>query len=171
MYCSIFHRSIVACDCRFESVIRRKVCQYGNYRQFSKFDRGRIWGLREGGFSYREIANRLNQHQSAIVRCYQAWSSEGHEPRRRGTVKRWRTNGLQDWHLSLMATRNRFYHRRSIAGQCLANAGRPVILPTIYRKIRVFSLHSYQPHFVWQLTAQQRQIATSLERRVAQGSL
>lgn len=134
-----------------------RVRQRGNYHQLSEFDRGRIVGLREGGFSFREIANRLNRNQSTIIRCYQAWTREGQERRRRGTGGRRKTNEVQDRHLRLMATRDRFSSTRSIADQWLGNEGRPVTLRTVYRRIRAWGLQSYRPHLVLPLTVQHRQ--------------
>lgn len=40
------------------------VSQYENYRQLSKFSRGRIVGLCEGDLSYREVANCFDRNQS-----------------------------------------------------------------------------------------------------------
>lgn len=140
-----------------KSFIMPRVRQCGNYRQLSEFDRGRIVGLREGGFSYREIANRLNRNQSTIMRCYQSWTRDGQERRQRGTGGRRRTNEIQDRRLRLMALRDRFSSTRSIADVWLGNQGHPVTLRTVYRRIRGFGLQSYRPHLVLPLTAQHRQ--------------
>lgn len=140
-----------------ESFVMPRVRQRRNYRQLSEFDRGRIVGLREGGFSYREIANRLNRNQSTIMRCYQSWTRDGQERRRRGTGGRRKTNGIQDRRLRLMALRDRFSSTRSIADVWLGNQGRPVTIRTVYRRIRGFGLKSYRPHLVLPLTAQHRQ--------------
>lgn len=123
------------------------------YQQLSEFDRGRIVGLREAGFSFREIANRLGRHQSTIMRAYQARSENGVERRRRGTGTQRRTNERQDRRLRLMALRDRFSTTRSIADQWLGEEGRPIGLRTVYRRIRTFGLLSYRPHLVLPLTA------------------
>lgn len=41
--------------------------QCGTYCYLSELYRGRIIGLRKGGFAYRDIANRLNQNQSCAA--------------------------------------------------------------------------------------------------------
>ena len=55
------------------------------YQQLSEFERGRIIGLREGGFSFRDIAERLGRDVSTVHDCWQQWSREGTVSRRPGS--------------------------------------------------------------------------------------
>lgn len=110
--------------------------QYGNYRQLSEFHRHRIVG-----FLYKDIGNRFNRNRCIIGCYYQAWNRERHERQRRGTVRRKKTNVVQDRHLRLMATGNQLSSSRSIIDQSLANESRSLTLPTVYRRNRAFGLH------------------------------
>jgi transposase len=49
-----------------------RVRRLGHIHQLSNFERGRIVGLREAGFSVREIARRTGRSVRTILRCYQA---------------------------------------------------------------------------------------------------
>ncbi|GBM14934.1 hypothetical protein AVEN_77330-1 [Araneus ventricosus] len=63
-----------------------------HYQQFTEFERGRVVGLRESGFSFRDIAERLGRNVSTVHDCWQQWSREGNVSRRpgsgRGTTER-----------------------------------------------------------------------------------
>lgn len=83
--CIFWYFVVLAYDCWFESIMMPRVHRYGNCRQLSELERGRIVGLHTGGFSYREITNSFNRNQSSIVHCYQAWIWQGQERRKRGT--------------------------------------------------------------------------------------
>jgi transposase len=43
-----------------------------HYQQLTELERGRVIGLREGGFSFRDIAERLGRNVSTVHAC---WSS------------------------------------------------------------------------------------------------
>ncbi|GBO43335.1 hypothetical protein AVEN_257290-1 [Araneus ventricosus] len=53
-----------------------------HYEQLTEFERGRVVGLREGGFSFRDIAERLGRNVSTVHDCWQQWSREGNASRR-----------------------------------------------------------------------------------------
>ncbi|GFW64128.1 HTH_Tnp_Tc3_2 domain-containing protein [Trichonephila clavipes] len=38
-----------------------------HYQQLTEFERGRVIGLREGGFSYRDIAERISWNVSTVI--------------------------------------------------------------------------------------------------------
>ncbi|GBM82198.1 hypothetical protein AVEN_179509-1 [Araneus ventricosus] len=61
------------------------------YQQLIEFERGRVVGLREGGFFFRDIAKRLVMNVSIAYDCWQQWSKEGIASRRPGS----------GWHLEL----------------------------------------------------------------------
>ncbi|GFU89007.1 transposable element Tcb1 transposase [Trichonephila clavipes] len=54
------------------------------YEQLTDFDRGRIIGLREAGWSNRRIGRHLGRSDMVVARCWQQWITEGRVYRRRG---------------------------------------------------------------------------------------
>ena len=77
--------------CYLRMPLRRR---RGRYQQLTEFERDRIIGLREGGFSFRDIAERLDRDVSTVHVCWKKWSGEGTSSRRtdsgrpRGTAER-----------------------------------------------------------------------------------
>ncbi|GBN79086.1 hypothetical protein AVEN_110601-1 [Araneus ventricosus] len=55
-----------------------------HYQQLTEFERGRVVGLREGGFSFRDIAERLGRNVFTVHDCWQQWSRECTASRRLG---------------------------------------------------------------------------------------
>ncbi|GFT58096.1 transposable element Tc1 transposase [Trichonephila clavipes] len=58
------------------------------YEQLTYFDRGRIIGLREAGWSNRRIGRHLGRSDMVVARCWQQWITEGRVYRRGGAIKR-----------------------------------------------------------------------------------
>ncbi|RZC35417.1 HTH 38 domain containing protein [Asbolus verrucosus] len=58
----------------------------GDFVQSGEFERVRIIGMREAGLSFREIGRRLHRNHTTVARICSAWSNEGLQQRRRGTV-------------------------------------------------------------------------------------
>ncbi|GFU63790.1 transposable element Tcb1 transposase [Trichonephila clavipes] len=54
------------------------------YEQLTDFDRGRIIGLREAGWSNRRIGRHLGRSDMVVARCWQQWIKEGRVYRRGG---------------------------------------------------------------------------------------
>ncbi|GFU30296.1 HTH_Tnp_Tc3_2 domain-containing protein [Trichonephila clavipes] len=46
------------------------------YEQLTDFNRGRIIGLREAGWSYRRIGRHLGRSDMVVARCWQQWIAE-----------------------------------------------------------------------------------------------
>ncbi|GFS70039.1 HTH_Tnp_Tc3_2 domain-containing protein [Trichonephila clavipes] len=44
-----------------------------HYEQPSEFERGRIIGLKDGGWANRRIARHMGRSNAAIRRCWQEW--------------------------------------------------------------------------------------------------
>ncbi|GFY19311.1 uncharacterized protein TNCV_4126981 [Trichonephila clavipes] len=63
-------------------------------QQLTEFERGRIIGFREGGFSYRAIGARAQRNRSTVMRVWKQWTDEHqttrktHSGRRKETSKR-----------------------------------------------------------------------------------
>ncbi|GFU36393.1 transposable element Tcb2 transposase [Trichonephila clavipes] len=50
--------------------------------------KGRIIGLREGGFSYRAIGARVQRNSSAVMRIWKQWTDEHRTTRKTGSGRR-----------------------------------------------------------------------------------
>ncbi len=77
------------------------------YVQLSEFERGRIVGLREGGMSFRDIAERVGREPSTVHQCWTQWVEEGSHTRRPGTGPSRRTDERQDRRIRRMALATR----------------------------------------------------------------
>ena len=133
-----------------------RVRRRANFTQLSKFERGRIIGLREAGISFREIAYRVNRNQASVMRSCRAWFQEGRHRRAIGTGRQRQTTERQDRRLRLLALRDRFSTTRAIANHWFDAVGRAITMRTAYRRIRSFGLFSYRPHLVLPLTPEHR---------------
>ena len=56
-----------------------------HYKQISEFDRGRIIGLKEAGWTNRRIARHLSRSDATIRRCWQGWIENGRVQRQDGS--------------------------------------------------------------------------------------
>lgn len=129
-----------------------RVRQRGVFVQLSDFERGRVIGLREGGLSVRDIAQRIGRSVSTISRCWRRWT-EGQEQRRRIRPGRPRnTTEREDRALRLAAVRDRFSTTRAIGDiwRGLTNLG--ISVRSVYRRIHSFGLKSYRPFLCLPLT-------------------
>ncbi|RZC37850.1 HTH 38 domain containing protein [Asbolus verrucosus] len=115
-------------------------------RQLTPFERGRIVGLREGGCSYRQIARMVNR----------SVSTKNRDRRAQGSGRPRRTTNRQDRHLRLLAFRDHHMSTNSVAAAWYNVMDRVVSMPTIYRRVRSWGLHSYRPHLVLPLTRDYR---------------
>ena len=64
-------------------MLRRRVRTSVDHLQ--PFERGRIVGLLEAGWTYRRIAKHVAHNVSVICRCFQQWSVEHSHTRRPGS--------------------------------------------------------------------------------------
>ncbi|GBM76208.1 hypothetical protein AVEN_55044-1 [Araneus ventricosus] len=106
-----------------------------HYQQLTEFERGRVVGLREGGFSFRDIAERLGRNVSTVHDCWQQWSREGTDSRRLGSG--W-PRGTTDRRVRRMAVA----HRTASAAEIRAAVGTTVTQRTV--KIGYFK-DSFEP--------------------------
>ncbi|GFX42856.1 HTH_Tnp_Tc3_2 domain-containing protein [Trichonephila clavipes] len=74
------------------------------YEQLTDFDRGRIIGLREAGWSNRRIGRHLGQSDMVVARCWQQWITEGRVYRRGGSGRPRNTNDHEDRAIRRVAT-------------------------------------------------------------------
>ncbi|GFT80927.1 transposon Tf2-6 polyprotein [Trichonephila clavipes] len=74
------------------------------YEQLTDFDRGRIIGLREAGWSNRCIDRHLGRSDMVVARCWQQWITEGRVYRRGGSGRPRNTNDREDRAIRRVAT-------------------------------------------------------------------
>ncbi|GFU14360.1 transposable element Tcb2 transposase [Trichonephila clavipes] len=74
------------------------------YEQLTDFDRGRIIGLREAGWSNRRIGHHLGRSDMVVARCWQQWITEGRVYRRGGSGRPRNTNDREDRAIRRVAT-------------------------------------------------------------------
>ncbi|GFX31516.1 HTH_Tnp_Tc3_2 domain-containing protein [Trichonephila clavipes] len=74
------------------------------YEQLTDFDRGRIIGLREAGWSNRRIGRPLGRSDMVVARCWQQWITEGRVYRREGSGRPRNTNDREDRAIRRVAT-------------------------------------------------------------------
>ncbi|GFX49099.1 transposable element Tc1 transposase [Trichonephila clavipes] len=74
------------------------------YEQLTDFDRGRIIGLREAGWSNRRIGRHLGRSDMVVARCWQQWITEGRVYRRGGSELPRNTNDREDRAIRRVAT-------------------------------------------------------------------
>ncbi|GFU25581.1 transposable element Tcb1 transposase [Trichonephila clavipes] len=74
------------------------------YEQLTDFDRGRIIGLREAGWSNRRIGRPLGRSDMVVARCWQQWITEGRVYRRGGSGRPRNTNDREDRAIRRVAT-------------------------------------------------------------------
>ncbi|GFT96531.1 transposable element Tcb2 transposase [Trichonephila clavipes] len=74
------------------------------YEQLTDFDRGRIMGLREAGWSNRRIGRHLGRSDMVVARCWQQWITEGRVYRRGGSGRPRNTNDREDRAIRRVAT-------------------------------------------------------------------
>ncbi|GFU25442.1 HTH_Tnp_Tc3_2 domain-containing protein [Trichonephila clavipes] len=74
------------------------------YEQLTDFDRGRIIGLTEAGWSNRRIGRHLGRSDMVVARCWQQWITEGRVYRRGGSGRPRNTNDREDRAIRRVAT-------------------------------------------------------------------
>ncbi|GFV94544.1 transposable element Tc1 transposase [Trichonephila clavipes] len=78
-----------------------------HYQHLTDFERGRVIGLQEGGFSYRDIAERLGPNVSTVHDFEEQWSRDRTASRRPGSGRSRSTTESEDRRIGrhLRATR------------------------------------------------------------------
>ncbi|GBM75265.1 hypothetical protein AVEN_214586-1 [Araneus ventricosus] len=98
-----------------------------HYQQLTEFERGRVVGLREGGFSFRDIAERLGRNVSTVHDCWQQWSKEGTASRTPGSGRPRGTTEREDRRVRRMVAE----HRTAPAAEIRAAVGTTVTQRTV----------------------------------------
>ncbi|GFT08290.1 HTH_Tnp_Tc3_2 domain-containing protein [Trichonephila clavipes] len=90
-----------------QTILRLRLPLRRNRRQdeqLTDFDRGRIIGLREAGWSNRRIGRHLGRSDMVVARCWQQWITEGRVYRRGGSGRPRNTNDREDRAIRRVAT-------------------------------------------------------------------
>ncbi|GFV26076.1 transposable element Tcb1 transposase [Trichonephila clavipes] len=107
------------------------------YEQLTDFDRGRIIGLREAGWSNRRIGRHLGRSDMVVARCWQQWITEGRVYRRGGQCRldfcRPRaTWSVTDWRRVIFSDESRFSLSADDHRTRVWEAHRPAVRSGIY---------------------------------------
>ncbi|GBM96932.1 hypothetical protein AVEN_5335-1 [Araneus ventricosus] len=102
-----------------------------HYQQFNEFERGRVVRLREGGYSFRDIAERLSRNVFTLHDCWQQCSREGTASRRPGSGRPRGTTEREDRRVRRMAVA----HRAASAAEIRAAVGTTVTQRTVANRL------------------------------------
>ncbi|GFU01863.1 transposable element Tcb2 transposase [Trichonephila clavipes] len=69
------------------------------YEQQSQFERGRIIGIMEAGWSARRVARQLGRSECVARRCWDQWIQEMSFTRRPGSGRPRQSNRREDRHI------------------------------------------------------------------------
>ena len=86
------------------------------FQKLKELEWERIIGLREGGFSYHEIAARLQRNSSTVMRVWKQWTDEYGTARKTGSGRCKVTSADDNQHLLRMAVNDRL--RQFVDGWC-----------------------------------------------------
>ncbi|GBO03812.1 hypothetical protein AVEN_232210-1 [Araneus ventricosus] len=112
-----------------------------HYQQLTEFERGRVVGLLEGGFSFRDIAERLGRNVSTVHDCWQQWSREGTVSRRLGSGQPRGTTERKDHRVRRMAVA----HCTASAAEIRAAVGTTVTQLTVTNRLLKGHLRARRP--------------------------
>ncbi|KFM62726.1 Transposable element Tc1 transposase, partial [Stegodyphus mimosarum] len=124
---------------------------HGRYEQMSEFERGRIVGLKEVGWSYRRIARYLSRSDATIRRCWQEWVNCGRIQRQERSGRE-TTEGEDRAIVRAALTAP----DASLSSIVRANSA-PMTTRTIHRRLTEKGLRSQRPLRQLPLTSVQRQ--------------
>ncbi|GFS59924.1 uncharacterized protein TNCV_3957231 [Trichonephila clavipes] len=101
-----------------ETTVRPKYASRRNkekFQQITEFERVKIVGLQEGGFSYHVIGARVQWSSSTVMRVWKQWTDEHRATRKTGSARRKVTSARDDRHLLHVAVNDRTACSRQLA--------------------------------------------------------
>ncbi|GFS92791.1 transposable element Tc1 transposase [Trichonephila clavipes] len=128
------------------------------FQQLTKFERGRIIGLRGRRFSYHAIWARVQRSSSTVMRVWKHWTDEHRTSRKFGSRRRKVTSARDDQHLLRMAVNDCTAASRQLVARWSTATGDP--LTANHRRLRLQWAHK---HRAWQ--ADWHQVVFSDESR------
>lgn len=127
------------------------------YEQLTEFERGRIVGLREAGWSNRRIGRHLGRSDMVVARCWQQWITEGRVYRRGGSGRPRNTNEREDRAIRRAATSAPTTSLASIRRHLPPSRHPVVSRETIRRRLADAGIRSRRPLRRLPLTPHHRQ--------------
>jgi hypothetical protein len=128
LFCCVDYNLIISVEscimCKeWQSVppVRRR----NQFHQLSPFERGRIIGLREARFSYRQITAQVNQGGSVALLSSMVWRRK-REPRVPGSGRRRNTTAAQGRYLRILALSDRHNSTRWAGDEWFGVEGRSI---------------------------------------------
>ncbi|GFY19588.1 transposable element Tcb2 transposase [Trichonephila clavipes] len=122
------------------------------YKQLLQFERGRIIGMMEAGWSVRQVARQLGRSDYVVMKCWGQWIREMSFTRRPGSGRPRQTSRLED---SYIVRNSRVQPTASsipIQAQVAPSLGTPVSSRIIRRRLAEGHLGSRHPLRVLPLT-------------------
>ncbi|GBM10965.1 hypothetical protein AVEN_171445-1 [Araneus ventricosus] len=110
-----------------------------HYKQLTLFERCHVVGLREGGFAFRDIEERLGRNVSTVRDCWQQWESTA--SRRPGSEWPRGTTEREDRRVWRMAVA----HRTASAVEIRAAVGSTVTQRTVTNRLLQGQLRARRP--------------------------
>ncbi|GFV83105.1 transposable element Tcb2 transposase [Trichonephila clavipes] len=126
------------------------------YEQLSQFERGRIIGMMEAGWSARRVARELGRSDRVVRRCWYQWIREMSLTRRPVSGRPRQTSLREDHHVVKNATLQPSASSAAIQAQVDPSLGTPVSSRTIRRRLAEGHFGSLRPLRVHPLTLTHR---------------
>ncbi|GBM75879.1 Transposable element Tcb2 transposase [Araneus ventricosus] len=104
----------------------------------TEFERGRVVGIRENGFSFRNTAERLGRNVSTVHDCWQQWSREGSASIRPGSGRPHGTTERENRRVAVE-------HRTASAAEIPAAVGNTVKIRTVTNQLLQGQLRARRP--------------------------
>ncbi|GFY24363.1 transposable element Tcb2 transposase [Trichonephila clavipes] len=123
--------------------------------QLSQFERGRIIGMMEAGWSARRVARQLGRSDSVVRRCWDQWMREMSFTRSSGLGCPRQTSRREDRHIIRNTRVQLTASSATIQAQVAPAVGHPVSSRTIRRRLAEGHLGSRCPLRVLPLTPTQ----------------
>lgn len=128
------------------------------YTQLSQFERGRIVGMMEAGWSARRVARQLGRSDCVVRRCWDQWTREMSCTRRPGSGRPRQTSRREDRHIVRNARVQPTASSAAIQAQVAPSLGASVSSRTIRRRLAEGQLVSRRPLRVLPLTPTHRRL-------------
>ncbi|GFU40390.1 transposable element Tcb2 transposase [Trichonephila clavipes] len=128
------------------------------YEQLSQFERGRILGMMEVGWSARRVVRQLGRSDCVVRRCWDQWIREMSFTRRPGPGRSRLTSRREDRHIVRNVHIQPTASLAVIQAQVAPSLGDPVSSQTIRRRLAEGHLGLWRPLRVLPLTPTHRHL-------------
>ncbi|GFW90072.1 transposable element Tcb2 transposase [Trichonephila clavipes] len=115
------------------------------YEQLSQFERGRIIGMKEAGWSARRVARQLCHSDCVVRRCWDQWIREMSFTRKPDSGRSRQTSRREDYHIVRNARVEPTVSSAAIQAHVALSLGAPVSSRTIRRHLSERHLGSRHP--------------------------